>query len=96
MELEQQLAEANARSSEFQAQLARATTAPTSAAEQAKAAFEVPEGEQHLVHAYVTKKNGVAVASPQVEPFHPNVYRTLTQPGTGFQAEVFHQPTPTK
>lgn len=81
-ELEQQLAE-------VRQQLVKATAAPATPIEEAKAGFKVPKGEEHLTHAYVTKLNSVTLPTPTVQAFHPNVYRTLTK-DPSFSATVFH------
>jgi hypothetical protein len=72
-------------------QLVEATTAPATDVEKAKAAFEVPEGEEGYTHVYVTHKNGVPVERPQVEPYHPNVWKQLAKSPNIVQGEVFHK-----
>ena len=57
----------------------------------AKSTFTVPAGEEGYVHALVTHKQGVPVDHPRVEPYHPEVYRTLAAT-QGFTAEVLSRP----
>ncbi len=66
-------------------------TEQAAAFDEAKAGFKVPEGEKDYVHAYVTRKSGVAVPAPAIEPFHPAAYKALAK-DPGFTAEIVHQP----